>query len=141
MTSAEDIRDFYNDTFFQDGKAREAQLDMTIVSGASTVRIHSIKVGPGTNLDAIFRAYYAFLKANGPVETDAEPMPDKDRLIDFEVVTYKGKRYFIEERPDELRAEGSGLVVPAHGPSGPDGRGVRPLAGSGAAAGGAVVGG
>ncbi len=102
MTSAEDIRDFYNDTFFQDGKAREAQLDMTIVSGASSVRIHNIKVGPGTNLDAIFRAYYAFLKANGPVEADAEPRPDKDRLIDFEVVTYKGKRYFIEERPDEL---------------------------------------
>ncbi len=102
MTSADDIRDFYNQTFFPAGKVSEAEIDLTIRSGRTSIRIHNIVVGPSASLDTIIRSYHKFLKENGPVDAEAEPAPDNDRLIDFDQVVYKNRNYLIEERPGDV---------------------------------------
>ena len=102
MTAADDIKDFYNAVFFPDGRAAEAELDITIRSGGAEIRIHNIRVSPLATLETIIRSYHHFLKTNGPIDQEPPPKPEPDQLVNFEVMHYRGRKYFLEERPGEV---------------------------------------
>ncbi len=108
MTAADDIKDFYNAVFFPDGHAGEAELDITIRSGGAEIRIHNIRVSPLATLETIIRSYHHFLKTNGPISAPLNDRSvgiveaEKDKLVNFEVMHYRGRKYFLEERPGEV---------------------------------------
>ncbi|PHN02976.1 hypothetical protein [Flavilitoribacter nigricans] len=49
----------------------------------------------------IIRSFHAYLTQNGPILFKEKPAEAESDLLNFEVLQYKGKRYFVEEYPNE----------------------------------------
>ena len=101
MITAETVKDFYNDTFFQEGKAQKAQVAISLKAGSQEIAIPGIEVSPNSTLDEIIRSFHAYLAQNGSIPLKEKPADAESDLLNFERVKYKGNIYFVEEYPEE----------------------------------------
>ncbi|PHN00757.1 hypothetical protein [Flavilitoribacter nigricans] len=101
MMTADTVRNFYNATFFPEGRAQKAQLSISLKAGSQEIDIPGIEVGPNSTIDEIIRSFHAYLTQNGPILLKEKPAEAEPDLLNFEVLQYKGKRYFVEEYPNE----------------------------------------
>ena len=94
------IRSFYNETFFHQGRAQKAKLAISLKTEEREIVIPGIEVGPNSTIDEIVRSFHAFVVQNGPVPLKEKTADDKPELINFEVMQYRGNRYYVEEYPE-----------------------------------------
>lgn len=108
--SSEDVKEFFNSTFFPEGRPQNAQISVTIRRGDKMVIIPGVKAHPGTTLNDLFHEYHDYLKENGPMgeistkeaDQNTNPLGDDGQVLDFEQVDYRGNTYLVEERENDL---------------------------------------
>ena len=99
--TAETVRDFYNQTFFQQGQAQKAKLEISLKHNEQEIVIPGIEIGPNSTIAEIIRSFHAYLAQNGPVPLKEKVADDKPEMTNFEVMQYRGNRYYVEEYPNE----------------------------------------
>lgn len=108
--NADTVKTWYNSTFFKENEPVQATAALTIQANGATLHIPGINVFADSTLDAIIKAWYAYLKENPAQEVSAipaeaaPPMPElptpENNLVDFEQVTFRDKRYMVERYAD-----------------------------------------
>jgi outer membrane lipopolysaccharide assembly protein LptE/RlpB len=120
MNPAKTIKDFYNQQFFPEGKAKEAHIILTIEAQGEKITIPGIKVHPSTTIDSIFKAYHSYLSQNqAPTATKEEE--NQSKILNIEQVEYKNNTYLIEQHGEEdfiIRNQESGKVINPKSPVG-----------------------
>lgn len=99
--TADNVRTFYNETFFPEGQAQKTELSISLKANGREITIPGIEVSPHFTLDEIIRSFHAYLVQNGPVPLKEKPDQAEPDLINFEAMQYRGKPYYVEEYPNE----------------------------------------
>lgn len=119
MNPAKKIKDFYNQQFFPEGKAKEAHIILTIEAQGEKITIPGIKVHPNTTIDSIFKAYHHYLSQSQITEPKVEE--NQSKILNIEQVEYKNNTYLIEQLGEDnfiIRNQESGKVINPKSPVG-----------------------
>ena len=129
MLNSEQVKQFYNRTFFAGRNPREVECRLVIGHGEEEITIPAIKIRPENTIEDIFRSLYEFLQGGGAVTEEPAPSSqqgavineDGKRLADVEQVEYRGHLYLVERYGrDEfvIRNKEKGNVISERSPVG-----------------------
>lgn len=109
--NADAVKTWYNATFFKENEPVQATVSLTIQANGATLHIPGINVFPESSIEAIVKAWYAYLLENPIADVPAPAMQATDAapeltgpqldLVDFEQVIFRDKRYMVERYSDD----------------------------------------
>jgi hypothetical protein len=103
---ANDFKEFYNRNFFIDGVPAGAQAKVSFEIGGQTVEMQFGEIRPTATIHQMFSSYYQALAEDEERKerylNGSNGSPDPEKVLNVERVGYKGNKYLVEERPDDV---------------------------------------
>lgn len=103
---ANDLKDFYNRNFFIGDRPAGAQAKISFEIDGQTVEMQFGEIRPTATIHQMFSSYYQALAQDEERKekylNGSNGAPDPETVLNIERVGYKGNKYLVEERPDDI---------------------------------------